>query len=103
MIIHEHGLLGEGLAQYLLSAAGMRARAVPASDDRAVRSALARHPIVVVFESAEPGRESTLAALCPEAVLIDISGVFTSEITDPPTVVLDRILAAVGGASPQPA
>ena len=103
MIIHEHGLLGEGLAQYLLSTAGMRARTVSAADDEAVRAALARRPLVVVFESAEPGRESALHALCPGAVLIDVSGVFTSTVADPPAVVLERILAAVGGPSAQPA
>ncbi len=103
VIIHEHGLLGEGIAQYLLTAAGVRAEAVPAAETDAVRAALDTHPAVVIYESNGPGRAFDLPALCPCAELIDVSSVFTSEVSSTSAALLERILAAVGGSAARPA
>jgi len=103
VIIHEHGLLGEGLAQYLLSAAGVQAKVESAEDPEAVKAALADHPAVVIYESNGPGRQFDLAALCPDAVLIDVSSVFTAEVASTPALVLQRILDTVDDERRQPA
>lgn len=100
VIVHEHGLLGEGLAQYLFQEAGVHARLVTVTDEPAVRGALARRPAVVVYESSLPGGSGALAAQCPGAVLIDVSGVFTDEVAAGPAVLLGRILDAVGSSAP---
>ena len=103
VIIHEHGLLGEGIAQYLLTAAGVRAAVVSALETDAVRTALDTHPAVVIYESNGPGRDYDLPALCPCAELIDVSSVFTSEVSSTSAALLGRILAAVGSRSARPA
>ncbi len=103
VIIHEHGLLGEGLAQYLLSSAGVEAKVESADDPEAVRAALADHPAVVVYESNGPGRLFDLAALCPDAVLIDVSSVFSAEVESTPALLLQRILDTIGDEHRRPA
>ncbi len=102
-IIHEHGLLGEGLAQYLSSAAGVDATVASAADPDAVHAALADRPAVVVYESNGPGRQFDLAALCPGAVLIDVSSVFTAEVASTPALVLARVLEALDPGHQRPA
>ncbi len=103
VIIHEHGLLGEGLAQYLLTTGGLRARAVSATDARAVKRALAARPAVVVYESNGPGRSYDLGALCPGAVLIDVSAVFSAGLAASPGDLLARIVEALHRSSARPA
>ncbi len=103
VIIHEHGLLGEGIAQYLLTTAGVRSDVVSAAEPDAVSAALATHPTVVIYESNGPGRAFDLPALCPCAELIDVSSVFTSEVSVTSAALLGRILAAVGASAARPA
>ncbi len=101
VIVFEHDLLGEGLAQYFRTVAGIRSRTARALDGAAVRRALSDCPEVVVVESsAVPVAD--VASLCPNAVLIDVSGVFTAEVAPRPAAILERILAVVGHTA-QPA
>ncbi len=76
VILYEHPLLGEGIATYLRVHAGVEAVIVRADDPDAVRAALAVDPGVVIFERSGPEEQLDVAALSPNAVLIDVSTVF---------------------------
>jgi DNA-binding NarL/FixJ family response regulator len=100
VILYEHALLGEGIAKYLRAQIGVEAAVASARHPEAVESALALGPAVVIFELSDPRQQTILAALAPQAVLIDVStviargsGVSTCEAG------LERILQAVRDSS----
>ena len=77
VILYEHALLGEGIAEYILAQLGVEATVASALDRRAIISALALGPCVVIFELTESLRRVDLTTLAPRAVLIDVSTVVT--------------------------
>jgi hypothetical protein len=100
VILYEHPLLGEGIAKYLCARAGVRATVVSAYDPGAFTSALALDPAVVIFELSDPLQQGGLAALAPNAVLIDVSTVIGRGAVVPPgSAGLEQILQAVGDSS----
>jgi DNA-binding NarL/FixJ family response regulator len=100
VILYEHPLLGEGIAKYLRTRAGVEATVVSAYDGAAVMSALALDPAVVIFELNDPIQQMGLNALAPHAVLIDVSTVITRGFSGSSCVAgLEQILQAVGGCS----
>ena len=103
VILYEHALLGEGIAKYLRTHSGVEAKVAPGHDLEAVTSALAHGPTVVIFELSEPVREFDLAALAPQAVLIDVSAVVTrGSSATPDAAGLERLLQAVSGPAAPP-
>lgn len=97
VILYEHALLGEGIAKYLRAQAGVEATVASAYDAGAVISALALDPAVVIYELNDPLQQMGLAALAPNAVLIDVSTVITRGLGGAPCLAgLDQILQAVG-------
>ena len=97
VILYEHPLLGEGIAKYLRARAGVEATVACAGDSRAITSALAQDPAVVIFELSDQLRQVGLASLVPHAVLIDVSTVVTrGSVTSPGAAGLEQILQAVG-------
>jgi hypothetical protein len=100
VILYEHALLGEGIAKYLRAQIGVVATLESAQDPRAVRSALALNPAVVIFESNDPLEQFDLTALVPHAVLIDVSTVITrGSVVTPCVAGLEQILQAVRDSS----
>jgi hypothetical protein len=100
VILYEHALLGEGIAKYLRTRAGVEATVASAYDATAVMSALALDPVVVIFELNDPLQQMGLAALAPHAVLIDVSTVITRGLGSSHCVAgLEQILQAVGDCS----
>ena len=100
VILYEHPLLGEGIARYLRTRAGVQARVAPVCDPEAVTSALALDPAVVVFELSDPLQKVGLAGLVPNAVLIDVSTVVARGSVVPPYAAgFEQILQAVGASS----
>ena len=98
VILYEHSLLGEGIAKYLRAELGVQASVASANDLEAVKSALAHGPAVVIFQLSESLRQLDLAALAPQAVLIDVSTVVTrGPAVSTDTAGLERILQAVSG------
>jgi hypothetical protein len=96
VILYEHALLGEGIAQHVLTHCGVQATVVPAHDVEAVTSALALDPSIVIFELTEPLQQGDLATVAPHALLIDISGSVTrGSVLVPDADGLERILRAV--------
>jgi DNA-binding NarL/FixJ family response regulator len=96
VILYEHPLLGEGIAKYLRTRAGVEATVASAGDSQAVTSALALEPAVVIFELSDPIRQVGLAAMAPHAVLIDVSTVITrGSVISPGVGGLEQILQAV--------
>jgi hypothetical protein len=96
VILYEHALLGEGIAKYLRAQLGVEATLGSADDPKAVTSALALGPEVVIFESSDPFRQFDLSTLVPQAVLIDVSTVITrGSVLTPCVAGLEQILAAV--------
>ena len=77
VILYEHALLGEGIAQYLRAQIGVEATLGSAHHPSAVKAALALDPEVVIFESNDPFQHFDLRTLVPHAVLIDVSTVIT--------------------------
>ena len=101
VILCEHALLGEGIATRLRAQLGVEVRVVSASDLRAVTSALALGPGVVIFELTEPLEQVDLATLAPQAVLIDVSTVVTrGAALSPDAAGLEKILQAVRKSVP---
>lgn len=102
MILYEHALLGEGIARYLLAELGVVATVASALDPRAVISALALRPSVVIFESTAPLLQLDLASLAPQAVMIDVSTVVARGSTiSPDAAGFEKILQAVRSSSRQ--
>jgi hypothetical protein len=100
VILYEHPLLGEGIAKYLRVRAGVEATVASAYDSKAVTSALALDPAVVIFELTDPLQQIGLASLAPNAVLVDVSAVVTrGSDGSRRTAGLEQILQAVGGSS----
>jgi len=96
VILYEHSLLGEGIAKYLRGELGVQATVASANDLNAVKSALAHGPAVVIFQLSESLRQLDLAALAPQADLIDVSAVVTrGTVITPDAAGLERILQAV--------
>jgi len=96
VILYEHALLGEGIAKYLRAQIGVEATLESAQDPRAVKSALALDPAVVIFESNDPFEQFDLTTLVPNAVLIDVSTVITrGSVVTPCVAGLEQILQAV--------
>ena len=96
VILYEHALLGEGIARYLRAQLGVEAMVVSAFDLKAVTSALALGPAVVIFELSEPLQQVDLTTLAPHAVLIDVSTVVTrGSAVSPDAAGLEKILQAV--------
>jgi len=96
VILYEHSLLGEGIAKYLRAELGVRATVASANDLEAVKAALATAPAVVIFQLSESLRQLDLAALAPQAELIDVSAVVTrGTVITPDAAGLERILQAV--------
>jgi hypothetical protein len=96
VILYEHALLGEGIAQHVLTRCGVRARVAPAHDLEAVTSALALDPSIVIFELTEPLQQGDLATVAPHALLIDVSGAVTrGSVLVPGAAGLEGILQAV--------
>jgi len=98
VILYEHELLGVGIAKYLRAHGGVEARVTSGHDLAAVTSALAFGPTVVIYELGEQLRQVDLAALAPQAVLIDVSTVVTrGPLVTPDASGFERLLQAVGG------
>ncbi|HEY5249049.1 MAG TPA: hypothetical protein VIJ15_11450 [Dermatophilaceae bacterium] len=96
VILYEHALLGEGIANYLRAQVGIDATLGAADDPMAVRSALALGAEAVIFESNDPLGQFDLATLAPHAVLIDVSTVITrGSVITPCIAGLEQILQAV--------
>ena len=96
VILYEHSLLGEGIAKYLRAELGVQATVASANDLEAVKAALATAPAVVIFQLSESLRQLDLAALAPQADLIDVSAVVTrGAVFTPDAAGLERILQAV--------
>ena len=96
VILYEHALLGEGIAEYLLAQLGVEATVASALDPQAVISALALGPGVVIFELTESLGRVDLPTLAPGAILIDVSTVVTrGPAPSPDKAGLERILQAV--------
>ena len=67
---------------------------------KAVKSALALGPAVVIFESSDPFQQFDLTTLAPHAVLIDVSTVITrGSVVAPCVAGLEQILQAVRDSS----
>jgi hypothetical protein len=100
VILYEHALLGEGIAKYLRAQIGVEATVASGHDLKAVTSALAFGPTVVIFELSDVLRQVDLTALAPQAVLIDVSTVVArGPVTSPGATGLEKILEAVSGSS----
>jgi hypothetical protein len=101
VILYEHALLGEGIAEYLLAQLGVEATVASALDPQAIISALALGPGVVIFELTESLRRVDLTTLAPRAVLIDVSTVVTrgQALCSPAAAGLQRILQVVRNSS----
>jgi DNA-binding NarL/FixJ family response regulator len=100
VILYEHALLGEGIAKFLRARAGVEATVASAHDATAVTSALALDPAVVIFELSDPLQQVGLAALAPQAVLIDVSAVIArGTVGARGNAGLEQILQVVGGSS----
>jgi len=101
VILYEHALLGEGIAEYLLAQLGVEATVASALDPQAVISALALGPGVVIFELTESLGRVDLPTLAPGAILIDVSTVVTRgpALCSPAAARLQRILQAVSNSS----
>jgi hypothetical protein len=100
VILYEHALLGEGIAKYLRARSDVELTVASAYDGKAVMSALALDPAVVIFELNDPLQLVGLAALAPHAVLIDVSAVITRGLVGSSYVAgLEQILQAVGDSS----
>jgi len=98
VILHEHPLLGEGIAKYLSAQLGVEAIIASGDDLEAVTAALALGPAVVIFERSDRLRQLDLAALAPHADLIDVSTVVARGLGDSSgDAGLERILQAVRG------
>ena len=96
VILYEHALLGEGIAKYLRAQTGVEATIASGHDLEAVTSALSFGPTVVIFELSDSLRQVDLAALAPQAVLIDVSTVVArGPVVVPAADGLERILRAV--------
>jgi hypothetical protein len=96
VILYEHPLLGEGIATYLRTEAGVQASLAPSRDLRAVKDALSGEPRVVIFERSEALQRADLRRLAPHAVLIDVSSaVCPGTCRRGRAGGLERILAAV--------
>ena len=97
VILYEHPLLGEGIAKYLRTRAGVEATVAASRDSHAVTAALALAPAVVIYELSDPIRQVGLAAMAPGAVLIDVSAVVTrGSVISPGGAGLEQILQVVG-------
>jgi len=95
-ILYEHALLGEGIAKYLRAQIGVEATLGSVHDPRAVSSALALDPAVVIFESNDPFQQFDFRNVVPHAVLIDVSTVVTrGSVLTPGVAGLEQILQAV--------
>jgi len=100
VILYQHALLGEGIARYVLAHAGVVATVASALDPRAVISALALRPSVVIFESTELLLQLDLATRAPQAVMIDVSTVVArGSAISPGAAGLEKILQAVRSIS----
>lgn len=100
VILYEHALLGEGIAKYLHAQTGVQATIVSGQDLEAVTAALGFGPTVVIFELSDSLRQVDLAALAPQAVMIDVSTVVArGPVVVPPADGLERILQAVACSS----
>jgi hypothetical protein len=101
VILYEHALLGEGIAEYLLAQLGVEATVASAFDPQAVISLPALGPGVVIFELTESLGRVDLTPLAPGAVLIDVSTVVTRgpALCGPAAAGLQRILQAVRNSS----
>jgi len=103
VILYEHELLGMGIAKYLRAHGGVEARVTSGHDLAAVTSALAFGPTVVIYELGEQLRQVDLAALAPQAVLIDVSTVVTrGPLVTPDASGFERLLQAVSGPAAPP-
>jgi DNA-binding NarL/FixJ family response regulator len=100
VILYKCPLLAEGIAKYLRAQIGVEATLASAHDLEAVRSALTSGPEVVIFEMSDTLREVDLAALGPQAELIDVSTVMARGLVVSTNVTgLERILQAVRRSS----
>jgi len=100
VILYEHALLGEGIAKYLHAQTGVQATIVSGQDLEAVTAALGFGPTVVIFELSDSLRQVDLAALAPQAVMIDVSTVVApGPVLSPAAAVLEKILAAISALS----
>jgi hypothetical protein len=74
VVVYEHALLGEGVAQLLRSATGAEVLAVPACDPQELTRILAAEPVVVLVECATLRTALDLPAAPPQAVVIELLG-----------------------------
>lgn len=96
VILYEHPLLGEGIARHVRTQTGVRTTVAAARDADAVSSALADEPSVVIYELSQPLPQGDIAALAPQAVLVDVSAAVTLGVgVAEPAPDLDDILRAV--------
>lgn len=95
-VLHEHPLLGEGIARILSVETDSEVSVVSVGDRCAVEAVLARKPSVVIFEGSQCERDCR--RLVPQAILIDVTSAMSTR-TDPSVAPLDLkgiMLAARG-------
>lgn len=98
VVVFDHELLGEGIADRLRHH-GVATIAVRADDHTRVEEAFATRPCVVVAERATTECLERIAALTPNARIVDISQVIGRGCQDHDQMVdFDTILAACWGA-----
>jgi hypothetical protein len=95
VILYEHPLLGEGIARYVATRAGVPVTVAAARDIDGIRAALACDPSVVIFELGARLHDVDLARLAPHAELIDVSDAMANHPATSSDARLDRILQAV--------
>lgn len=82
VILAQHALLGQGLAHWIYSRAGVDSTVANASSQEAVAKALATRPRLVIYERTSVVDSMVLAQAAPGAVMLDIThtvGVGTPE------------------------
>ncbi|MEI6623728.1 MAG: hypothetical protein WCP28_17690 [Actinomycetes bacterium] len=82
LILAQHALLGQGLAHWIFSRAGVASVVADASDRDSVEQALASRPRLIIFERTPVVDSVCVAAASPGAVTLDIThavGVGTPE------------------------
>ena len=78
VLLSVHALLGQGIARYLLTEAGVEVAVVSAVDRAAILAALSGDPRVLIYERSSVVDSLDLGALAPHAVLIDVSAAVAS-------------------------
>jgi len=101
LVLYTHPLLGQGLANLLMSEASVDAIAVPADDAQARAAALDARPQLVIVEQADPARSFESSGSLP-VVFVRLDGATATDgkrLSDPDEILeLARALKVPVGA-----